>query len=74
MTKAKAFSDLIRAGKIDKARKMLEAETVKAEFEPDTITTETGGKVVFTRRGKEFEQDSEDNWRLKRHISKPSAA
>jgi hypothetical protein len=38
MTKGKAFLDLIKAGKIAEARKMLEAETVKAEFEPDTIT------------------------------------
>jgi hypothetical protein len=65
MTKAQVFSDLIRAGKIDEARKMLDAEKLKAEFEPDTITKEADGKVIVTRRGKEVEQDSEGNWRLK---------
>lgn len=61
---AEDFRNLLKAGKINEARNLLEVETAKAKFAPDTVTMKKG-EVTITRRGKEIEQDAEGNWRLK---------
>ena len=55
---------LIKAGKIDEARAMLQAEKTKAEFEPDTILQAEDGSVICTKRGKTVEMDENGNWKL----------
>ena len=45
---------------------MLEAEKIKAEFNPDKMTQGRDGSVQFTKRGKTVEMDEDGNWKLKK--------
>lgn len=59
------FMALVEAGKIKEAKAMLEAEKVKAEYEPDTITSVVGKPPLFTKRGKPVELGDDGIWRPK---------
>jgi len=60
------FTELLKAGKVDEARAMLEAEKIKAKFAPDSITQKQGESAIFFKRGKRVEVDENGNWQLKK--------
>jgi len=59
------FMDLIKAGKIEEARALIEAQKAKVKYSPDTVTVTKGKPARFTKRGKAVELDKSGNWRLK---------
>jgi hypothetical protein len=59
------FMELIKEGKIEEARALVEAQKVKAKYSPDTITAANGKPPRFTKKGKPVELGEDGNWRLK---------
>ena len=58
------FMDLIKEGKIEEARALVEAQRVKVKYAPDTISV-VKGKPQFTKKGKPVELGEDGNWRPK---------
>ena len=65
MPEFEAFMDLVKQGKIEEARALIEAQRVKVKYAPDTITVVTGKPAQFTKRGKPVELGEDGNWPLK---------
>jgi hypothetical protein len=59
------FMHLIKEGKIEEARALVEAQKAKVEYSPDTITAAKGKPARFTKKGKPVELGEDGNWRLK---------
>ena len=59
------FITLLRAGKIDAARALIETEQVNSQYSPDMISTVEGEPPRFTRRGKPVELGDDGIWRAK---------
>jgi hypothetical protein len=56
------FMDLLKAGRIEDARKLLKAEMEYAKTAPDTLTQNRDGTATFKHRGKIVERDADGNW------------
>jgi hypothetical protein len=54
--------DLIKAGRIGDARKLLKAEMERAKTEPNVIIQNKGGPVIFKHGRRTVEQDADGNW------------
>ena len=65
MSDPKDLLDLIKEGKIEEARALIEAEKVKAKYAPDTLIDVKGKPPRFTKRGKPVELGEDRNWRIK---------
>jgi hypothetical protein len=59
------FMDLIKEGKIEEARALVEAQGAKVKYSPDTISVVKGKPPRFTKKGKSVELGEDGNWRLK---------
>jgi len=59
------FMDLIKEGKIEEARALVEAQRAKVKYAPDTISVVKGKPARFTKKGKPVELGEDGSWRLK---------
>ena len=55
---------LIKEGRLEEARALVEAQKAKVRFAPDTISV-IKGTARFTKKGKPVERGEDGNWRLK---------
>ena len=69
--KTEEFTALVRAGRVDEARIVLETARRRVKFAPDTLTVGPSG-LIRTRRGKEVECDQEGRWHIRASGSKTS--
>jgi hypothetical protein len=65
-TRPEDFMTLLKEGKINEARAMLEAEKLNSEYAPDAIKVMKGGPPRLTKKGKAVEVGDDGKWRLKR--------
>jgi hypothetical protein len=63
--KADEFIALLKDGKVTEAHAMLDAEKVKAQYAPDTITATKGKPPRFTKKGKAVELGEDGVWKPK---------
>jgi hypothetical protein len=59
------FLALLKEGKIEEARTILETEKSKSKYAPDTINTVKGKPPRFTKKGKPVELGDDGKWCLK---------
>ncbi|MGB8844768.1 MAG: hypothetical protein WCC73_03760, partial [Terracidiphilus sp.] len=59
------FMTLLKEGKIEEARALIETEKANSKYSPDTIVAVEGGSPQFTRKGKPVELGDNGKWRLK---------
>jgi len=59
------FMDLIKEGKLEEARALIERQKVKMKYAPDTISVVNGKPPRLTKKGKLVELGEDGNWRLK---------
>ena len=59
------FMDLLKSGKIDEARAIIEGQKADSKFSPDTVVANTGKSARFTKKGKAVEIGEDGKWRLK---------
>lgn len=66
---SKDYLALLKAGKLDEARELIEQEMIKAKTEPNCIAIKSDGSAKFTYKGKSVEPDGEGGWRFKSRLS-----
>jgi len=66
------FMDLLKSGKIDEARAIIEGQKADSKFSPDTIVGLSGKSARFTKKGKAVEIGEDGKWRLKASSGKGS--
>ncbi len=71
MSDAKDLLNLIKEGRIDEARALIEAEKVKAKYAPDTLTAVKCKPPRFTKGGKPVELGEDGSWRVKPKAATP---
>jgi hypothetical protein len=59
------FMELLKSGRIDEARAIIEREKADSKFSPDTVIANTGKPPRFTKKGKAVEIGEDGKWRLK---------
>lgn len=62
---SESFLALLKAGKIDEARDLIEREKVKAKNSPNAVLIKKDGTAKFTHKGKEVLPDSDGGWYFK---------
>lgn len=56
---------LIKEGRIEEARALIEVQREKVNYAPDTVSVAEGKPARFTKKGKPVELAEDRNWRLK---------
>ena len=59
------FMALLKEGKIEEVRILLEAAKLNARYAPDTVNVVKGKAACFTKKGKPVVLGDDGKWRLK---------